>query len=339
VISDIEKRFPFAAYPKGWFQVAYSREVDSGQVIGLHYLGTRLICYRGASGTPYLLDAYCPHLGADIAVGGTVIQDCIVCPFHGWRFDGAGSNVEIPYAKTVNRAARLHAWPTVERAGAIFVWYSAPSTEPEWELPKIPESEDAAFTFHAPESARWRFRSHPQEVCENTVDIAHFATVHGVSGFGDLDVEVNGHRLKAVAEVTFQTPRGPVSGAVDSELYGMGLDVVRHRGLGRSCTLLTVTPIDGEFVDARYTFFVQLDAKSGEMSRMGLGFARDFCKQIEQDIPIWENKIYRDRPLLARGEGAINEFRTWARQSYQSSYQEAQSSYQEAQSSYQEAKP
>jgi hypothetical protein len=138
-----------------------------------------------------------------------------------------------------------------------------------------------------------------------------------VSGFGDLDLETEGHRLRAVAEVTFQTPRGPVSGAVDSELFGMGLDVVRHRGLGRSCTLLTVTPIDGEFVDARYTFFVQTDQESGEMTRMGLGFARDFCRQIEQDIPIWENKIYRDRPQLARGEGAINDFRAWARHSYE----------------------
>ena len=97
----------------------------------------------------------------------------------------------------------------------------------------------------------------------------------------------------------------------------MGIDVVRHRGLGRSCTLLTVTPIDGEVVDARYTFFVLTDAETGEMSRMGLGFARDFCKQIEQDIPIWESKIYRDRPQLARGEGAITEFRSWARQSYE----------------------
>jgi phenylpropionate dioxygenase-like ring-hydroxylating dioxygenase large terminal subunit len=249
-MSDIGKRFPFDAY-----------------------FGRRLICYRGSSGTPYVLDAHCPHLGADIAVGGTVNEDCIVCPFHGWRFDGAGSNVEIPYAKTVNRTARLRAWPTVERAGAIFVWQSEASTEPDWELPKIPESEDAAFTFLAPESARWRFRSHPQEVFENTVDIAHFATVHGVSGFGDLDLETDGHRLRAIAEVTFQTPRGPVSGAVDSELYGMGLDVVR-----------------------------------------------DFCKQIEQDIPIWENKIYRDRPQLARGEGAITEFRAWARQSYEEAF-------------------
>jgi len=138
MMSDIEKRFPFDAYPKGWFQVAYSREVDPGQIVGLHYFGRRLICYRGDSGNPYVLDAYCPHLGADIAVGGTVTEDCITCPFHGWRFDGAGSNVEIPYAKTVNRTARLRAWPTVERAGAIFVWHSQASTEPEWELPKIP---------------------------------------------------------------------------------------------------------------------------------------------------------------------------------------------------------
>jgi hypothetical protein len=60
VMGDIEKQFPFDAYPKGWFQVAYSRKVDSRQVVGLHYFGRRLICYRGDSGTPYVLDAYCP---------------------------------------------------------------------------------------------------------------------------------------------------------------------------------------------------------------------------------------------------------------------------------------
>jgi hypothetical protein len=41
------------------------------------------------------------------------------------------------------------------------------------------------------------------------------------------------------------------------------------------------------------------------------------CKQIEQDIPIWEAKIYRDRPQLARGEPAIAEFRSWATESYE----------------------
>ena len=315
-MPEVAQRFPFSSYPKGWFQVAYGRDVADGTVVSLNYFGRRLICYRGQSGTVYVLDAHCPHLGADIAVGGAVREDCVVCPFHGWKFNGRGVNVEIPYAKTPNRVARLRAWPTVERAGIIFVWHSPDGDEPEWELPKVPEAQDAAFTFYAPAEARWVFRSHPQEVFENTVDIAHFVTVHGVSAFGQLDVQCEGHQFRAVAEVSFQTPRGPVSGAVDSELFGMGLDVVRHRGLGRSCTLLTVTPIDGEWVEARYTFFVALDPETGEKTRMGLGFARDFCKQIEQDIPIWEAKIYRDKPALASGESAISEFRNWARQSY-----------------------
>ena len=250
-MSDIEKRFPFDAYPKGWFQVAYSREVDPGQVVGLHYFGRRLICYRGDSGNPYVLDAYCPHLGADIAVGGAVADDCISLPVPWLALRRRRIECRDPVREDCATAPRGcgHGRRSSAQARSSSGTREA-STEPEWELPKIPESEDAAFTFHAPESARWRFRSHPQEVFENTVDIAHFATVHGVSGFGDLDLETDGHRLRAVAEVTFQTPRGPVSGAVDSELFGMGLDVVRHRGLGRSCTLLTVTPIDGEFVDA-----------------------------------------------------------------------------------------
>jgi phenylpropionate dioxygenase-like ring-hydroxylating dioxygenase large terminal subunit len=259
------RRFPFADYPKGWFHVAYSRDVVEGSVASLHYFGRRLICYRGESGTAYVLDAYCPHLGADIAVGGTVREDCVVCPFHGWKFSGQGVNVEIPYTKAPNRIAKLRPWPTVERAGMIFVWHSPEAGEPEWELPKIPEAEDTAFTFYAPQEARWKFRSHPQEVFENTVDIAHFATVHGVSAFGKLDVEHDGHLFRAVAEVNFETP---------------------------------------------------IDPETGEQTRMGMGFARDFCKHIEQDIPIWEAKIDRDKPALPRGESAITEFRNWAERSY-----------------------
>jgi hypothetical protein len=121
--------------------------------------------------------------------------------------------------------------------------------------------------------------------------------------------------FKAIAEVSFVTPRGPVDRAVDSELWGLGVDVVRHRGLGRSCTLLTATPIDGERVDARYTFLVQRD-EAGAMSRLGRGMMNDFLGQILQDIPIWENKIYREKPQLARGESAVITFRKWAEHAY-----------------------
>jgi len=46
------------------------------------------------------MDAYCPHLGANLGVGGLVRGDCIECPFHLWKFRGIdGECVNIPYSK------------------------------------------------------------------------------------------------------------------------------------------------------------------------------------------------------------------------------------------------
>lgn len=56
--------------------------------------------FRGHDGKAYVVDAYCPHLGANLAVGGRVFGNCIECPFHGWQFQGDnGVCVKIPYAE------------------------------------------------------------------------------------------------------------------------------------------------------------------------------------------------------------------------------------------------
>jgi cholesterol 7-desaturase len=40
-------------------------------------------------GDIYALSAYCAHLGANMGIGGKVVNnDCIECPFHGWLYDG-----------------------------------------------------------------------------------------------------------------------------------------------------------------------------------------------------------------------------------------------------------
>ena len=81
---------------------------------------------------------------------------------------------------------------------------------------------------------------------------------------------------------------------------------------------MTATPVDGEYVDARYTFLVQRDrgGGAGGMSRLGVGMMKDFMKQITQDIPIWENKIQHEQPLLCDGDGPIGMFRRWCQQFY-----------------------
>jgi 3-Ketosteroid 9alpha-hydroxylase C-terminal domain/Rieske [2Fe-2S] domain len=37
-------------------------------------------------------EAHCKHLGAQIGHGGTVVGDCVECPFHGWRWGPDGTN-------------------------------------------------------------------------------------------------------------------------------------------------------------------------------------------------------------------------------------------------------
>lgn len=53
-----------------------SREVARGEVRQVEALGLNLAVFRGSeSGAVFVTDAYCPHLGANIAVGGrSVIQ-------------------------------------------------------------------------------------------------------------------------------------------------------------------------------------------------------------------------------------------------------------------------
>ena len=67
--------------------------------------GLSLAVFRDDNGVPHVLDAYCPHLGADLGAGGQVVGECLQCPFHGWEFSGTdGQCVKIPYA---NKSTRL----------------------------------------------------------------------------------------------------------------------------------------------------------------------------------------------------------------------------------------
>ena len=85
-----EYRFDIPPFPNGWFQVAFSDELSTGDVLPLQYFGRHLVLFRGEDGGARALDAFCPHLGAHLGYGGKVEDNCIRCPFHAWRWNGSG---------------------------------------------------------------------------------------------------------------------------------------------------------------------------------------------------------------------------------------------------------
>ena len=75
-------RFPLPRYPTGWFQVAWSDELEPGGVLPPQYFGKDLVLFRAASGAASVLNAHCPHMGAHLGHGGAVEGEGVACPFH-----------------------------------------------------------------------------------------------------------------------------------------------------------------------------------------------------------------------------------------------------------------
>ena len=100
------RRFPFPI-PFGWYQVAFPDDLAPGEVTAVEYWSRELVLWRDTAGAFHLQDAFCPHLGAHLAYGGSVEGDLLTCPFHGWKFDGAGACTNIPYSQRTNRKARV----------------------------------------------------------------------------------------------------------------------------------------------------------------------------------------------------------------------------------------
>jgi hypothetical protein len=75
--SADERNLPHE-FPFGWYIVAYSDEVQPGDVVPLRYFGQELVLWRGEDGLARVLDAYGAHMGH----GGKVHGNWLECPFH-----------------------------------------------------------------------------------------------------------------------------------------------------------------------------------------------------------------------------------------------------------------
>jgi 3-ketosteroid 9alpha-monooxygenase subunit A len=236
--------------------------------------------------------------------------DTLVCPFHAWRYDGSGQCVEIPYARRIPPKARLTSWPVVRRNGLVFAWYHPEGAPPAWDIPELPEWGDDAWT--APQVRTFEVHTHAQEMAENTVDAVHFHFVHGTPHIPDMKAEIEGHRLHAYQGLTFTTPEGEKKGRVDIDVHGPGFGVTRFQGVVDTLLMITGIPLDDEHHRTTIRFQVRkIDGDDDATAGVAKAFIAEISRQYAQDIPIWENKKYLEKPLLCDGDGPIGLIRKY----------------------------
>lgn len=312
-------RFPFPI-PYSWYQVAAPEDLEPGGVTALKYFGRDLVLWRDEGGEFHLQDAYCPHLGAHLGVGGAVEDGYIRCPFHGWTFDGDGACTNIPYSDRLNRKAHVRTYPVVVANDLVFAWYHPDEIEPLWDVPVFEEVGTPAFSDYYKSS--YTIGTILQEMAENAVDPAHFRYVHGTDQVAECEsYEIDGHTATMLSKQTYVTPRGVTEGRIDVYSFGPGLAKTWFTGIVDAMLVATSTPIDEDSTQVRFNFTVRKFDDAKTTSTVAKAFVGEINKQIQEDQPIWENKTFLPVPALADTDGPIVKFRKWYSQFYAEPYE------------------
>lgn len=168
--------------PNTWYHFVDSSELTVGKVMEVRALNRTFVLWRATDGTPVCQDAYCVHLGANLGVGGKVVDNCIECPFHNWKFNKDGTVAEIPYNKEPHNCpthVKQRTYPCVDWCGWVCVWYHVDDKDPEYEMPEyVPkELKDGDWMPHM----KWDIGLQTLNCIDwidQVGDHAHFHTLH-----------------------------------------------------------------------------------------------------------------------------------------------------------------
>ncbi len=305
--------YPMPPVPHGWYALLRSSQVPRGKVVPLHYFGRALIAFRGPNGKPAVRDAYCPHYGAHLGVGGKVVDGTVECPFHGWRFDVEGRCTYAPFAARPPKVS-IGGFPVREHSGLIFV-HTGPG-EPEWEVPEIPEATSAEYA--RPIDDVQTSRIHIQEMRENIVDESHFHFIHGQSEPPVQDLVTNGPFAEVRGRIQRRVLGWDVDNTFDVFMYGPGVMVVRVHGSMLSLTAIALTnPIDDRTSELRMLYHLRKPAGMPFLTpALKLIFRTQAFGEVREETRIWDHKIHRARPVLLPHEHGIKALRRWYAQFY-----------------------
>ncbi|MDD9381843.1 Rieske 2Fe-2S domain-containing protein [Streptomyces sp. ZAF1911] len=316
-------------FARGWHCLGLAATFRDGTPHEIEAFGTKLVVFQGAdSGELSVLNAYCPHMGGNLA-HGAVKGDTVACPFHDWRWSGDGRCAAIPYARRVPPRARTRAWTSLERNGQLYVWHDPEGNPPppEVTIPVIegvgdPEWSDWSWNFLRVENSNCR------EIVDNVVDMAHFYYVHYAFPHYFKNV-FDGHVATQYME---STPRGDVDlgtlstgGGLrsDASYYGPSYMIDKLwsdiGGVELESVLINCHyPIDENSFMLMYGTIVKklpgmTDEQAADAARLtSEGLAVGF----EQDVEIWKNKTRIDNPLLTEEDGPVYQLRRWYEQFY-----------------------
>lgn len=314
----IESSLP-TRYPRGWFCIGADYEF-TGEPRKLDYFGTSLVAYRGEnSGKLHVLDAYCPHMGANLAEG-CVKGDSVICPFHEWSWGSDGFCDDIPYANQIPAKARIKSWPTMEINELVYVWNDPDGGEP---IPEqaIPQDEVVAESGWTP----WVITRTPvpnncRELIDNMADKAHFGPVHGAQRVDKFVNISEGHTYCQLQES--HTEHMGISKS-KATYYGPGY-MIHHQDISggseypsrRYISLVMNVPTGMDSFEFLAGFKERIPEGMEGDREAQIAYVNSKIDEVKErgvfaDMRIWQSKTPINNPILCDGDGPVTRLRQW----------------------------
>ena len=190
-----------------WVPALYSSELPQPDCppVRVKLFSERLLAFRDTSGQLGLIDEFCAHRGVSLWFGRNE-EGGLRCPYHGWKYDTAGTCMEVPSEPAESgfcTKVKLKSYPCVEQGGVIWTYMGAPEDRPafpafEWlELP-------AAHTYikKRHQECNWL------QAMEGGIDSSHVSWLHS----GELKTDP----LHISAGANYQRDRNPKFEVVES---------------------------------------------------------------------------------------------------------------------------
>ena len=160
-----------------WLPFLFGWEVEAaGPPLRVRLFGEDLIAFRGEHGNVALVGEHCPHRRASLYFGRNEAGG-VRCLYHGWKFDGSGSCVDMPSEpdeSTFKSKVGIAAYVCEERCGVVWTYMgpnqSAPPPLPRLEWMGLPESHHVGGKRVQP--TNWA------QALEGEIDQSHVSFVH-----------------------------------------------------------------------------------------------------------------------------------------------------------------
>ena len=158
--------------PDYWYAVEYDRALRPGESVETRFWNTSIALFRGEDSGLRAIENRCAHRLLKLTLGE--VDGCaLVCPYHGWAYDGDGRVVRIPH-ELFGRpmpSFQVRSFPVAVRYGLIWIFPGDPRLAGERSIPDIPELEGPGRWACVPLDFTWR--AHHSMIIDNVSDFSH----------------------------------------------------------------------------------------------------------------------------------------------------------------------